>query len=157
MIKLYMTPAEGIYDRLDEILSGVLGCLPEIERTAAGKPFLEGDPLFFSITHSGRRGAIAISDKPVGVDLELFKGSERGIIKNSFSDAEQAEINGERDFLKHWTVREAFVKMHGKTLAETLKSMEYTGGNLFFDGELQNVEIFTQTLDYGIVTVCAAK
>ncbi len=157
MIKLYITPVEGIYDRLDEILLSVLGYKPEIKRTAAGKPFIEGNPLFFSITHSGKRGAIVISDKPAGVDLELFKNNPHEIIKNSFAEKEQYEITCESDFLKHWTVREAFVKMHGKTLAETLKSMEYIGGKLYFCGKLQDIEIFTHVLDYGVITVCAEK
>jgi len=157
MIKLFLTPAEGIYDRLDEILQGILGYTPEILRTEAGKPFIEGNPLFFSITHSGKRGAVAVSEKPVGVDLELFKGDLHEKVKDRFPQAEQDEINCERDFLEHWTVREAFVKMHGKTLAQTLKSLQYSGGNLYFDGKLQDIDIFTHVLGYGILTVCAEK
>lgn len=157
MIKLYLTNAEGIYDRLDEILRSLLGYAPEIKRTAAGKPFIENNPLYFSVTHSGKRGAIAVADKPVGVDLELFKGELHALVKNSFPEEEQNEITCEREFLAHWTVREAFVKMQGKTLAQTLKSMRYCGGNLYFNGELQAVEIFTHALDNGIITVCAQK
>ncbi|MDE6356483.1 MAG: 4'-phosphopantetheinyl transferase superfamily protein [Clostridia bacterium] len=157
MIKLFLTSAEGIYDRLNEILRDMLGYTPEIKRTAAGKPFIGGNPLYFSVTHSGRRGAIAIAEKPVGVDLELFKGELHALVKNSFPKEEQDEITCERDFLRHWTVREAFVKMHGKTLAETLKNLQYCGANLYFNGELQAVEIFTHALDNGILTVCTEK
>ena len=56
MNKLYFTKAEGIYDRLDNILRGLLGYPPEILRTENGKPYIEGKPLYFSISHRGKYG-----------------------------------------------------------------------------------------------------
>ena len=157
MNKLYLTTAEGIYDRLDNLLFNFTGKRQTVLKTTEGKPYIGGNPLFFSLTHSGNKGLIAISDRPVGVDLELFKDRLHLAVYSSFTDREQAEIVSEDDFLKHWTVREAYVKMHGKTLAETLKSIEYYGGNLYFKGEKQACTLQTYRFDFGIATVCLGE
>lgn len=157
MNNLYVTKAEGIYDRLDEILIKLTGGSPKILRTENGKPYVDGNPLFFSLSHSGKHGMIAVCDRPVGVDLEIYKNKNRYALTARFPFDEQLEILTEKDFLIHWTVREAFVKMRGSTLANDLKSMAYYEGNLYFDGEKQNVEIQTHVFDYGVVTVCIEK
>lgn len=157
MNRLYVAKAEGIYDRLDEILIKLTGGSHEILRTENGKPYIDGNPLFFSLSHSGKYGMIAVCDKPVGVDLEIYKNKDRLALSARFSAEEQSEILTERDFLVHWTVREAFVKMRGSTLANDLKSLAYYGGNLYFDGVLQSVELQTHFFDYGVVTVCIEK
>lgn len=154
MNKLYLTSAEDIHERLDEILFSLTGDKQTVLKTAEGKPYIGGNPLFFSLSHSGKKGVIAVSDRPVGVDLELYKDRLHLIISASFTDREQAEIADEDDFLIHWTVREAFIKMRGLTLAQTLKSMEYYGGNLYFNGEKQNCTFQTHRFDFGVATVC---
>ncbi len=157
MNKLYLTTAEGIYDRLDELLVKFTGKSQTVFKTAEGKPYIGGNPLFFSLSHSGSKGVIAISDGPVGVDLELYKDRLHLAVSAAFSDREQQEILNEADFLAHWTVREAYVKMLGKTLAQTLKSMEYYEGNLYFDGKIQPCVLQTHRFDFGIVTVCLGE
>ena len=59
MNKLFFTKAEGIYDRLDKILRNLLGYSPEILRTENGKPYIGNNPLYFSLSHSGKYGIIA--------------------------------------------------------------------------------------------------
>lgn len=157
MNKLYVTKAENAHKRLEEILFKLTGAAPEILRTENGKPYIEGNPLFFSISHSGAHGIIAISDKPVGVDLEIFKGKDRLSFISRFCEEEQLEITSEKDFLFHWTVREAFVKMRGSTLASDLKNTAYYGGNLYFEGNLQDCILQKHVFPFGVVTVCIAK
>lgn len=157
MTKLYFTAADEIYTRLDEILYGLLGSPAKILRTDEGKPYIEGNPLFFSISHSGTRGVIAVSDRPVGVDLEVYSMRPHENVLKSFCADEQAEILTEADFLKHWTVREAYVKMHGKTLAQTLKSLAYTGGKLYLKGVLQPCELQVHVFEHGVVAVCLCE
>lgn len=157
MNRLYLTTAEGIYDRLDNLLFLLTGERQTVLKTAEGKPYIGGNPLFFSLSHSGNKGVIAISDRPVGVDLELYKDRMHLAVTAAFPEEEQTEIISEDDFLTHWTVREAFVKMHGKTLAETLKSMEYYGGNLYFNGEKQDCTFQTHRFGFGVATVCLGE
>ena len=44
-----------------------------ILREEKGKPYIEGNPLYISISHSGDFAAIAIESKPVGIDVEVIK------------------------------------------------------------------------------------
>lgn len=156
MNKLFFTKAEGIYDRLDKILHGLLGYSPEILRTENGKPYVEGNPLYFSLSHSGKHGVIAVCDKPVGVDLEIFKDKSHNLLISGFPPEEQREIADERQFLLHWTAREAFIKMKGGTLAKDLKSTSYSGGNLYFEGTAQNCVLQQHFTEHGVITVCIA-
>ena len=129
MLKIYFTENENVYVKLEKYLSGLLPSPARILRNGNGKPYLEGDPLFFSISLCGTKAVIALSQFPVGVDLELYKNKMHTPITNRFSDREQCEILCEKDFLIHWTVREAYIKMLGGTLSENLKSTAYYGGN----------------------------
>lgn len=157
MNRLYITKAENVHQRLNKILSGHFGFAPAILRNENGKPYIESNPLYFSISHSGGYGVIAISEKPVGVDLEIFKGKGRLSFISRFCGQEQLEIESEKDFLLHWTVREAFVKMRGSALAKDLKNTAYYGGNLYFEGNLQSCVIQQHTLSFGVVTVCIGR
>ncbi|MBQ5580299.1 MAG: hypothetical protein IIT43_03455, partial [Clostridia bacterium] len=42
----------------------------QLERGAHGKPSMQDDPPFFNLSHSGAVTVLAVSDAPVGVDLE---------------------------------------------------------------------------------------
>ncbi len=154
MNKLFFTKAEGIYDRLDKILRNLLGYSPEILRTENGKPYIGNNPLYFSLSHSGKYGIIAVCDRPVGADLEIFKDKSHNLLVTRFPSEEQAEITDERQFLLHWTAREAFIKMKGGTLAKDLKSTSYSGGKIHFEGAEQNCDIQQHFTEYGVITVC---
>ncbi len=154
MIELHFCSAQRADETLFGLLKSKTGENPDILRTQNGQPYLDGNPLYFSLTHSGNAAAIALCDKPVGVDMELFKNKRHLPILSRFPDEEQAEILGEKDFLTHWTVREAFVKYTGGTLAHMLKSMTYYGGNLYFCGEKQDVELTVYEIDGGVVALC---
>lgn len=157
MNKLFFTKAEGVYDKLDEILRGLLGYSPEILRTENGKPYIEGNPLYFSISHSGKHAIIAVCGKPVGADLEIFKDKSHNLLISRFPSEEQEEITDERQFLLHWTAREAFIKMKGGTLANDLKSTSYSGGKIYYCGAEQVCTLQQHFTEYGVITVCIAE
>ena len=155
MIEIYCASAESVYQRLNERLSRHIAAPIEILRTENGKPYVKGDPLYFSLSHSGEKAIIALSSSPVGVDLEIFKGKPRLLVTSRFSERERAEICGETDFLKHWTAREAFIKFWGGTLAEMWKRVEFYGGNIVLDGEIQSVKLRFYEFYYGVAALCA--
>lgn len=154
MNKLFICFAEGIYDRLDGILTDILGEKQEILRTANGKPYIDGNRVYFSLSHSGKYGIIAVNDKPMGVDLETYKNKDHGVLVNRFSERERAEINCENDFLRHWTAREAFIKMTGGTLAEDYKKLEFFDGNIYYQGKKQPCTVQAHNFKFGVVSVC---
>ena len=95
--------------------------LPEIARTAAGKPYFPGCPeLHFSLSHSGPLALCALADTPIGADLELVRPRKPGLPRYVLSDREHTWYGdrGSRweDFYTLWTLKEARVKCTGEGL-----------------------------------------
>ena len=154
MTELFLTENCGVYGKIEKLLKERLAAPFEIKRNENGKPYVEGNPLFFSLSHSGNLALIAISSAPCGADLELVCGKSRKEILNSFSNEERAEIESERDFLKHWVVREAYIKMLGLTLAAKLKNLKYIGGTLYDGGQKTDCNIFTTNGENFVCSLC---
>lgn len=73
-------------------------------RDEKGKPFAKGFP-YFSITHSGEWVAVAVSETPVGIDMEKIRPVDPRL-------AERIGAEPER-FFEEWTAKEAHFKIHG--------------------------------------------
>lgn len=155
--ELHRLPKNDIYTRLETLLSRHIPAPIEILRTKNGKPYVAGNPVYFSVSHSRDIGVIAISNDPVGVDLEIISGKRHDSVLSRFSAREKSEISSERDFLVHWTAREAFVKTRGYALFNVFARLEYFGGNIYFDGELQKAEITFHADGNEICAVCTEK
>lgn len=154
MFKLFTTKNERIYEKLKDICKTD----SKILRTENGKPYFEDCPLFFSISHSEDTALIAVCDDPIGVDTELIQKRNFDAIKKRFSEREQDEIGTDTlRFLRNWTVKEAFIKMLGGTLAEDLKRLEYFDGTLYLDGIKTDCTLFCGTGDGFIYSVCVEK
>ena len=152
MLEYYFMDGE-VYAELDTILKQRLGSY-KILRTKNGKPYLEGDPLFFSVSHSSNNGAIVISDKPVGIDIEYKKDRNFRVISKRFSERERSEINCLDDFLKHWIIRESYIKMKGFTLADKLFKCEYFGGVFYDCGKAVDCEFLSGVNDSLLWCIC---
>lgn len=157
MLEIYFTENEDVYGKLNSYLSGLTSSPLKILRTENGKPYLEGNPLFFSISHSRDRAVIVISDNQVGVDMEVISDRNYKAVLSRFSAEERAEIADTADFLKHWTVREAYIKMLGSTLAEKLKGLKFTGGVLYDGGVRVDCEILQGEDNGCIYSICTEK
>lgn len=87
------------------------------EKGKNGKPFVAGHPeVFFNISHCDTAAAIALSSRPVGVDIERFRSFSPYAEKRLFSEKELRYINsGERirRGIELWTLREAVSKADG--------------------------------------------
>ena len=153
MIETHFIENEDIYGKLNEILSEKL-CSFKILRTENGKPFIEGAPLFFCISHSFDKAVIAISDSPVGVDMEVITERKYSAILSRMCEKEAAEITNLKQFLKHWVVREAYIKMLGATLAEKLNKLSFYGGILYDDGKPVDCEITHGERDGCVYCIC---
>lgn len=93
-----------------------------IKNLPSGKPVAEvkGKEIFVSITHSGDFVASAVSDTPVGIDLEVKREFKTSVLK-ALKEEEREFIEKSKDktsaFLKIWTAKEAYVKLTGQGLA----------------------------------------
>ncbi len=156
MLRLYFTDNINVHGKLNGILCAMLGKPYEIKTAATGKPYIEGDPLFFSLSHSGGRAVIAISDKPVGVDAEALSERKHESILKRFSLAERAEITSLREFLAHWVVREAYAKFCGDGIFKKFKLLEYVGGELNDGGKAVPCIITVNEKDGLVYALCTA-
>lgn len=155
MIRIHFTDSEHLHSLAERLLSEELGKPIAILKTPEGKPYIEGNPLYISLSHSGKKGVVAIYESPVGVDLEYLKPREYPSVLSRFTTREREEITSKDVFIKHWTAREAFIKMHGYTLASALKFLEYFGGNIYFKGEKHPCEITHYKIGKsGILAIC---
>lgn len=102
----------------------------QFQVSRAGKPYLSGFPYYeFSISHTRNAVAAAVSDKPVGVDVEKVRDVSGSLAKRVFSENEMAWLNGtaenkNRRFFDIWTKKEALVKYHGTGLTKDLKLLD---------------------------------
>ena len=138
------------YLMLLELLSAVYPELdtskPEFGYTAQGKPFLLARPdIHFSISHTKNAILVAISDAPIGVDIEAFRSPSAALIARTMNATEQAAIataaasaataataatpsglleppaTREALFSAIWTRKEAVLKLRGTGIEGDLK------------------------------------
>lgn len=121
-----------------------------------GKPFFKNNQYYyFNVSHTRNMIAVAISNNPVGVDVEKIGEIDLGIAKRFFTENELNYIEESQDntyerFFEIWTKKEAYIKYIDKGLSVTLNSFDVTGKNLS--------ERF-YTVGYGkyIINMCGAE
>jgi len=112
----------------------------KFNKTVEGKPFLESNPnLHFSISHAGEYVVCAISDKPVGVDIEsidrdvflpgklqrLDAMAQKCLSENEMKKFIQSnEVEKKELFIKYWTRKEAYSKVIGKGIGMDFSTID---------------------------------
>lgn len=92
------------------------------------KPFIQG--IEFNISHSGDCIVIALSMKPVGIDVELIKENFDfdPLIPECFHKQEEhlirSSLNKREAFYVLWTRKEAILKATGEGLLNNLKALD---------------------------------
>ncbi|WP_340392666.1 4'-phosphopantetheinyl transferase superfamily protein [Paenibacillus sp. FSL E2-0190] len=136
-INRFVRKEDGIRTLAAEILSRLLICRRlsiknsaiELEYNHYGKPLIKGNMnLYFNNSHSGEWVVSAISDTPVGTDVERISEINIGIAERFFSPCEFNDLmqkEGE-DRLKYffdlWTLKESYIKAIGIGLSLPLSS-----------------------------------
>ena len=79
----------------------------------------QGGP-YFSISHCKEAIAVAIDAHPIGIDIESIRHADDDLIARTMNEAEQSKIKnqkskieGDREFTRLWTQKEAVAKMNG--------------------------------------------
>lgn len=90
-----------------------------------GQPQLEGGPCF-SISHCKQAIAVAISDNPIGIDIEGIRNVQTSLIEKTMNEEERNRIVASTDanlaFVRLWTQKEAYLKMKGTGIIADLKT-----------------------------------
>ena len=86
--------------------------------TKNGKPYADGLDIHFSLSHSGNLAVCAISDKPVGIDVEKVRSVNMRVAQKWFTPKEQYYVfsdkrKTQKRFFEIWTKKEAYVKRMG--------------------------------------------
>lgn len=86
--------------------------LPAVERSPRGKPGFTGlEDRWFSLSHSGGLALCALSDAPVGVDVERVVARRAGLPQWALNAGELAGFDGSwGDFYRLWTLKESWCK-----------------------------------------------
>ncbi len=96
---------------------------PEFTFGAHGKPFLKEEPsVFFSLSHSGDAVLCAVSDVPVGADLQEIRHVRLSAAKKFCAPEELEKISASSDLdralCRLWCVKESCAKYTGRGFSE---------------------------------------
>lgn len=128
----------------------------EFEQNDFGKPYIKGARDFhYNISHTRNAIAVAISDTPIGIDIEKITNAELKIVNRFFTAKEQIYINKNKKetnklFYQIWTKKEAYIKFIGKGLAVQLDSFDVLENKI-------SRHISTFELDDYIISVCCER
>lgn len=125
----------------------------KIKKRANGKWCAEG--VEFSLTHTKNAVAVAISNAPVGIDLEPLSALKNDISKRILTECELSEYkklkHDEKYLIKMWTAKEAVFKASDEAMfrPETLEVSDYPviWKELNIDGERYFCALFSETCD----------
>lgn len=100
----------------------------EIETDDNGKPFLPGHEFEFSLSHSGHFAACALSNVPIGLDIQILEKYNERLVSRFFTKGEQEYVRNANDrdtaFTRLWCRKESFLKAIGMGLRLPLDSFD---------------------------------
>ncbi len=148
-------------------LAQLLDCLPlqiEIKLNPVGKPFIEGLPIHFNLSHTKAYAFIGFhSELSIGVDIEKRRDYDNFIKSSILHDKERNYILNSKDpldtFYQFWCAKEALLKALGtgfKTneipLLEKLpvKNSE----EVILHGNGHHIYVFTNKLKEHTLAIC---
>lgn len=128
-----------------------------------GKPGIENEKIFFNLSHSGRYAVCAVSDRPVGIDVEEIKPANKTLINHVCTEKEKEYLEGltedkqNETFTRIWTVKESAVKCDGTGLLTPPKNVEadMDAGVVICNGVNRFIKEYP--LDGHRLTVCSEK
>ena len=90
-----------------------------------GQPRLESGPCF-SISHCKHAIAVAVSEIPIGIDIEHIRTAKPELVERTMNEKEQANIWASESpdvaFTCLWTQKEAVLKMRGTGIISDIKN-----------------------------------
>lgn len=145
------------YRLLTDILSENLGIAgqPEFVTGKHGKPMLKGmEHIHFNLSHCSRAVCCAVSDRPVGIDVENTGRYKESLARYVLSDNEMQRIlcaqDTDLEFTRLWTQKEAVFKLTGEGITDDIKSiLEQSPASAY--------TLHTETRDGYVVTISQSK
>lgn len=86
----------------------------KVEKDENGKPYLINSDKYISVSHQGNWTLIAISDLPVGIDVERIRKYKESLPK--YLGLDNGKKISKYTLFKEWTRREAYIKKNNLKL-----------------------------------------
>jgi 4'-phosphopantetheinyl transferase len=114
------------YEMLLQLLASapyILHSTPTFLYNEYGAPSIKNGP-YFSISHCKSGIAVAVSNQPIGIDIEAVRPLKVDLVKKTMNPLEQEIIFSDTQpdwaFTRQWTRKEAFLKMKGTGIISDL-------------------------------------
>ena len=91
-----------------------LGAKVHIDYNDVGAPVVDVEDRWISVAHGGESVAVAIADKPVGVDIESIRRDFDSVAPRYMTEAEIALSEDSRWACFVWCAKEAMYKLYGR-------------------------------------------
>ncbi|MBQ9385196.1 MAG: 4'-phosphopantetheinyl transferase superfamily protein [Ruminiclostridium sp.] len=106
--------------------------IPVFSYNEHGKPFLADCPdIYFSLSHCSKTVLCAVSEAPVGVDVQdvrkiSMRAAEKFLTETEYRNIEELGSEEERytELCRLWCIKESYGKMTGKGFGEGFRSFE---------------------------------
>lgn len=101
---------------------------PVFEYSEHGKPSIVGHPeIHFNLSHCKEAVVCAISDRPVGVDVESVREYKDSLARYTMNDMElrliETSDRPDATFIRLWTMKEATMKLSGQGITNDMKDV----------------------------------
>lgn len=117
----------------------------EYQYDSYGKPYVKGN-LFVNWSHSGEMAICAISNNPVGCDVEIIKAAKLNLAKKYFTENENKLLENDADtmFCRIWSAKESFIKFTGLGFRQHLKTFEVdlSKGEILYSNRVYHLNEF---------------
>lgn len=131
------------YNLAVDMLEKIIGDDFHISFEKSGRPYIVGNKIYFSISHSNNYVACVIDKYCCGIDIESKREISQRLINKMMSESEQKWIYGniegyDKDtaFLILWTMKEAYLKTQSFNTVLDAKKLDFvSGGALISDRE----------------------
>ena len=124
----------------------------------SGRPELRCGGLYFSISHSENIVACAVSEKNIGLDVQLERKYSPALVVRFFSKPEVDLYSSSTDkddvFFRIWSMKESYVKATGKGISYGLNKFSVLqDGTGLFDG----TSFWSERIDNCYFSLCAMQ
>lgn len=127
---------------------GIEADLLTVSENEFGKPVFEGvTNVHFSLSHAGDRVMAAVSDRPVGCDVEQTVPIDDAVCRRALSAVELSHlatlpsgVERNREFCRLWTRKESYLKATGRGFSSDPKAVVVLDGRLPSGWELHDFD-----------------
>ena len=99
-------------------------------KTDMGKPYLEGIPLHFNLSHCKGLAVCLLSPYVCGVDAEPVRKLRESVVRRVYGEAERRALaesdDPDRLFTQLWTLKESYVKAIGIGISYPMQEVCFT-------------------------------